>query len=95
MSRTDQPTGSRPNCAVCGEHRWSFHGYCLSVECNGNFRDPDYPRNIPDRHAEKQDGGPSEQKVKMPRKGTLRSTELWYESKGEVPPWKQKEQPPS
>jgi hypothetical protein len=95
MSWTDRPPGSRPNCSACGGHRWSFGGYCLSVECNGNFRDPDYPRNLPRAEAVT-DTGPTEiKKVKMPRKGTRRSTELWYESQGRVAPWLEKKDNPT
>lgn len=76
-------------------------GFCMSVECAGYYTDPDYPKTAPPEHKwHKQDpvkksSKKTAPKVRMPRKGTLRSTELYYESKGELPPWKQQNEPPS
>lgn len=89
---------------MCGEHRWAYLGYCLSTECAGPLSDPDYPLSMPEpmreerrlREEEKKKPGsgakkPKPKKVKMPRKGTRRSTELWYESQGKVAPWLEKQ----
>lgn len=106
MSWTDVPSGKgqRPNCPVCGEHSWAFVGYCMSMECAGHYLDDDYPRSMPQWMKDERDAAltakgksprkkKASTKVKMPRKGTRRSTELWYESQGKVAPWLEKQEP--
>lgn len=85
-------------CPDCGGHRWAAAGYCLEMECAGHYLDADYPRSAPPEHKwyvqepVKKSIRKTAPKVRMPRKGALRSTELWYEERGETPPWKQKDE---
>lgn len=101
---TDIPAGQgRPRCSACGEHRWAFDGYCLGTKCAGPLDHPDYPQSKPDHLRQQQldDAAaakpvrkkPGQVKVKMPRKGTRRSTELWYEAQGKVAPWLEHQKP--
>jgi len=87
-------------CDRCGEHRWAKAGFCLSVECAGIYTDPDYPLSAPPEHKwytkdAKRSFTKSRAKVKFPPKGTRRALELQYESRGEVAPWLQKNEPAS
>lgn len=105
MSYTDIPPGpehQRPSCPSCGGFQWAYAGYCQTLACAGHYLDPDYPKSMPQWMKDERDareaakGKPTAKKkvstkVKMPRKGTRRSTELWYESQGKVAPWLEKE----
>lgn len=92
-------------CSNCGEHRWAFDGYCLGIVCAGDLNDPEYPlskpahlRELEKERRESKASAPKKtkaKKVKMPRKGTRRSTELWYESQGKVAPWLEKQNDPN
>lgn len=104
MSFTGEPTGKRPRCEVCGEHRWAFDGFCLSMACAGTIDDPMYPASMPQQMRDEREARAASKagkgsrktdtktKVKMPKKGALRSTELYYEAQGKVAPWLEKEQ---
>lgn len=85
---------TKPPCPDCGETRWAAAGYCLSRQCAGHYLDPDYPLTAPEhlkwnRKAQtKPKKSAPKPKIRKPRKGALRTEELWYESRGLTPPWK-------
>jgi hypothetical protein len=73
------------SCRTCGQHRWSFDGYCLSVKCAGSYKHPNWPKTKPANIAEEQAGA---LEVKRPRSKRLRrEAEAYYASKGKVAPW--------
>lgn len=92
---------TKPPCPDCGQTRWAAAGYCLSFECAGHYKDPDFPKSAPEelkwnRSSRTQQAAPKKPPAKKhpkpPKKGR-RALELQYEAMGKKAPWLEEQRP--
>lgn len=92
---TDKPSGSRPFCTECGEHRWSHDGYCLSARCKplSVWLDEIAAKKSAKKTRTKREplvDPTTGKKRATPRGKSRREAEAWYRSMGKDIPWEER-----